>query len=497
MLKPVPHLRESERLEELDSYNILDTLSESDYDFITNMAAKITGSPISLISLIDDERQWFKSRFGLAAEETPREYAFCAHAINSEEDVFIVKDSAKDERFYDNPLAVGAPNVIFYAGVTLRAPNDLPLGTLCVIDDKSKDLSRDQISDLKKLGSQVMVLLNLRRTNEQLREVKRNFEKAQELTEMGSWKWDIVEDKAEWSPEMYNIFGVSKDSFYPSNENISQVVLTQDKHKFNLGLDALINNRIFTPFDFKIRRPSGEIRTLHVVGLDKISETKIFGVTQDITNRKMLETEILSQKKLLAERETLLKEVHHRVKNNMQVVSSLMSLQCMGIKDEKLLSKFKEAESRILSMAMVHEQMYNSGNLSEINFGKYLLELYKSHVNSYHTGKGTIQLKDEVEDVSIDMEIAIPCGLIFNEVLTNAFKYAFPEDTGGTVFLSLTEKNGKIELVIADSGIGFDTSVSSKSLGMKLIKSLTKQLKGESIITSRETGTIFKLLFPK
>tara|TARA_R110002020_G_scaffold464425_3_gene685014 strand:- start:140 stop:1294 length:1155 start_codon:yes stop_codon:yes gene_type:complete len=152
----------------LRSYSILDTLPESDYDNITKIAAEICGTPISLISLIDDKRQWFKSHHGLDATETPKEYAFCGHAINTPNDVFIVQDARKDERFHDNPLVTGDPHVIFYAGVPLVSEAGLPLGTLCVIDHKPNLLSQSQISSLSALSNQVINILELRKSKQQL-----------------------------------------------------------------------------------------------------------------------------------------------------------------------------------------------------------------------------------------------------------------------------------------------------------------------------------------
>ena len=164
MIKPKAHPRESERLAALESYSILDSLPEEDYDNLTAIAAEICGTPISLVSLLDNKRQWFKSHHGLDAPETPKEFAFCAHAINHKDDIFIVQDSRTDERFHDNPLVTGDPRVIFYAGIPLYTENDLPLGTLCVIDHKPNLLSQSQINSLKALSSQVINLLKLRKS---------------------------------------------------------------------------------------------------------------------------------------------------------------------------------------------------------------------------------------------------------------------------------------------------------------------------------------------
>ena len=182
MIAPKDHSNEKARLAALGSYSILDTLPEEDYDNLTAIAAEICGTPISLVSLLDNKRQWFKSHHGLGATETPKEFAFCAHAINDDDDIFIVQDSRTDERFHDNPLVVGEPRVIFYAGVPLTTEEGLPLGTLCVIDHKPKLLSQGQMNSLKALSVQVMNLLKLRKSNMMLeKSVEDLKEKNEEL----------------------------------------------------------------------------------------------------------------------------------------------------------------------------------------------------------------------------------------------------------------------------------------------------------------------------
>lgn len=175
MIKPKIPKNESQRLKNLKSYNIMDTLPEKEYDEITYLASKICGTPISLISLIDENRQWFKSHHGLEATETPREYAFCAHAINDMENILIVPDSRIDERFHDNPLVTGNPFVIFYAGVPLITQEGFPLGTLCVIDSAPRNLNKSQIKDLRVLSSQLIKLLELRVSLIKLRKSEREL----------------------------------------------------------------------------------------------------------------------------------------------------------------------------------------------------------------------------------------------------------------------------------------------------------------------------------
>lgn len=164
---------EEERLKILNSYKILDTLPEDDYDAIAKIASGICNTPIALISLIDKERQWFKSTHGLKESETPRNLAFCAHSILNPDELFIVNDATKDERFFDNPLTTEKPNVIFYAGAPLNTSEGFPLGTLCVIDNKPNTLNKNQKESLKLLANQVVGLLELRKKNEELKAVNK------------------------------------------------------------------------------------------------------------------------------------------------------------------------------------------------------------------------------------------------------------------------------------------------------------------------------------
>lgn len=162
MLKPQIPDNELERQLSLENYQILDALPDKDFDDITRLASLICGTPISLISIIDNNRQFFKSKKGLQISETPRDFAFCAHAINKPTELMIVEDSRVDERFFDNPLVTGYPNVVFYAGVPLVNSSGHALGTLCVIDQTPRDLRDEQKMSLKALANQVTNLLELR-----------------------------------------------------------------------------------------------------------------------------------------------------------------------------------------------------------------------------------------------------------------------------------------------------------------------------------------------
>ena len=179
MILPPQLPNETDRLENLRDYEILDTLPEKDFDDITMLASEICNTPISLVSLVDKDRQWCKSAHGLRVRETPREYSFCAHAIANPHALFVVTDARKDARFSDNSLVLNYPNVVIYAGIPLVSPRGYPLGTLCVIDTKPKELTTLQKNALTALSNQVMTQLELRRKNNQLNtmyaELEANF----------------------------------------------------------------------------------------------------------------------------------------------------------------------------------------------------------------------------------------------------------------------------------------------------------------------------------
>ncbi len=177
MKPPIPTDEET-RLKALYSYEILDTPGEQEYDDIVLLASQICGTPIAMISLIDEERQWFKSKIGLDVEETPRDLAFCAHAIlPNTPQVLVVNDALEDKRFAENPLVTDDPKIRFYAGAPLITPDNQALGTLCVIDKKPRQINEKQLEALRALARQVTLRLELRRTSALLQAANEKLEK--------------------------------------------------------------------------------------------------------------------------------------------------------------------------------------------------------------------------------------------------------------------------------------------------------------------------------
>jgi GAF domain-containing protein len=196
MKAPLP-TNEAERLAALKEYHILDTGAEQSYDDITILAAHICNVPITMISLVDEARQWFKSRVGLEQEQTSRDVAFCAHAILQNEPL-IVRDATKDRRFADSTLVTGEPHIRFYAGFPLINAEGLALGTLCVVDCHPRQLSAEQLKTMQALSRQVMTLLELRRVSARLADALDQVKMLQGLLPICAWCKRIRDDEGYW-----------------------------------------------------------------------------------------------------------------------------------------------------------------------------------------------------------------------------------------------------------------------------------------------------------
>jgi PAS domain S-box-containing protein len=224
---------------------------------------------------------------------------------------------------------------------------------------------------------------------------------------------------------------------------------------------------------------------------------------EDITERKQAEELIQAS---LLEKETLLKEIHHRVKNNLQIISSLLRLQSRQIQDQQTLELFKESQNRVQAMALIHEKLYQSSNLAQIDFQEYITTLVEHLCRSYDIHQPAITIKINVEPVPLPIDTAIPCGLIINELVSNSLKYAFPGNQGGEICLKLqfgaSSCNAPVDteqfiLTVRDNGIGLPENLdfrNTSSLGLQLVCRLAKQIRG-SLELNRRQGTEFNLVF--
>lgn len=233
---------------------------------------------------------------------------------------------------------------------------------------------------------------------------------------------------------------------------------------------------------------------LHPIKDNQGNVIEVSGIGFDITENKLNE-ERISQS--LKEKEVLLKEVHHRVKNNMQVISSILNLQSSYVTDVYALNLLKECQNRIKSMSFIHESLYQSKNFEMVNFTEYISTLAKNLVHSYTLSNKNIKLILTLDNLALNLDLSIPCGLIINEIISNSLKYAFSHKSDGIIFVTLRVKNQKVSLEIGDNGIGipdnFDIKNSS-SLGLQLVDTLIEQIGGTYKLI-RNNGTIFSIEF--
>lgn len=281
--------RERRRLEALRAYNVLNTEADDAIDRLAGLAGNLFSTPISLVSLIDEHRQWFKARVGLEASETPRDQAFCAHAITMGPDmVMVVEDARLDPRFATNPLVTGAPGIRFYAGATLTTKDGHNLGTLCVIDDKPRPRpSPAELERLQLLARIVVDEFELARAHRQAREKQRLLEIAETMSGVGHWRLDLGANKPTWSDTVYAIHGVDRASFDPGLDDAVAFYHPDDREMVLGHLASAIETG--SGFDFQLRlvRADGSLRHVISRGVCEIDDlgrpTAIVGLFQDIT----------------------------------------------------------------------------------------------------------------------------------------------------------------------------------------------------------------------
>jgi two-component sensor histidine kinase len=363
MTEPSTH-DEALRLAAVRRYDILDTPPDGAFDRVTRIAARLFGVPISIVSVVDAERIWFKSHHGLDVQELPRSPGLCASAILGDKP-WILTDAKADPRSLANPLVAGDFGLRFYAGVPLQTRDGHNLGTLCVIDREPRPVSVEQMTQLTDLAAIVMDELELR----------------------------------------------------------------------------------------------------------------------------------LSAKRTIAEMELLFKEVHHRVKNNLQIVASLLSLQSRSAPHE-VRAYFEASLRRIYSMGLLHERFYEERQIEQIDLTTYLRELLERLLVSFSL-QDRVAAKVEGPQILIGLDVGTPLALLAAEVIGNSCKHAFPGERKGQITVTTEEEHGSVRLRIGDDGVGLDPDArQARGMGSRLVGSFAQQLDATYRYNANE-GTEFELSFPR
>ncbi|MBE9127144.1 MULTISPECIES: PAS domain S-box protein [unclassified Coleofasciculus] len=301
------------------------------------------------------------------------------------------------------------------------------------------------------------------------------------------------------SPAYEEIWGESCKSLYAHPDTWIDRIHEDDRDKI-ISLLPQLNQQNLT-YEYRIIREDGSQRWIRMrtflVSDERGDVYRIVGIGEDISDRKKAEEELQTS---LREKEVLLREIHHRVKNNLQVIHSLLRLQSSYTNEPKILQMFQESQNRIRSMGLIHELLYRSQDLARIDFGSYLHTLVNQLARTYTLSTNTLSWEIDINPAHIELciDTALPCGLLINELVSNALKYAFPQGQPGEIRISLQACNNEdFTLIISDNGVGIPTTIdfrNTKSLGLQLVCGTTQQI-GGTLELDRTQGTTFTLKF--
>ena len=376
-----------------------------------------------------------------------------------------------------------------------------------VLHKVSKGDINTRISDnpqeelLKSLGKVTNQMIES--VSREITERKKAEERFKQVAESaGEWIWEVdrdglytysnhvIEKILGYTPE--EIVGKKHyyDFFEPS-------IMTQTKEE---AFSAFQAEKPFKNVTYANLHKMGHVVFLETSGTPVLDEMGNFlgyrGVDTDITERKLAEEHL---RKSLREKEILLRELHHRTKNNLQVISSLLDLHSINIEDKNILNIIKEVQHRIKSIALVHEKLYQAKDLSDVNLKDYITDFAHALMKSYEGIKERISLKVDVDDIFLSLDTITPCGMIISELVSNSLKYAFPDGRKGKITIEChSTDNGKVELRIGDNGIGLPEGLDfkhTKSLGFKLICKLAENQLGGTVERESRKGTSFLITF--
>ena len=467
MKLPIPH-NETQRLEALKKYQILDTLPEKQYDDIVELASFICDTPIALISLVDKDRQWFKARIGLEASETPRNISFCQYAI-LEKQVLEVSDATVDDKFKSNPLVTGNPNIVFYAGAPLTDPDGFNLGTLCVIDKQRKTLTEKQVSALKTLANHVVSTIVMRKKAEELIRTKNELENFFQLSLDYMCIANVTGYFEKVSPEFSINLGYSEEELL-STPFIS-FVHPDDVETTKMEIEKLGNGALTIQFINRFCAKNGESRWLSWNATPDLKTGRLYASARDISKdleiQKELEDAKIKAEKLAHIKQDFLANMSHEIRTPMNAILGfsrlLLQTELNTTQSDYVNTIFQSSEHLLYIINDILD-------FSKIESGKLVLEETEFSLNEVvknvsnvftHTAsqKGLRFLVDI--DKSIDSNfIGDPYRI--TQVLINLINNAVKFTEKGFVELKISridsnEHNVTLKFLVKDTGIGIST----------------------------------------
>ncbi|KUK73461.1 PAS domain S-box protein [Methanobacterium sp. 42_16] len=438
-------------------------------------AANIIVEENKLISLVNTE---FSSLTGYSKEETEgkMEWTQVFHQDDRErmEDYHRLRRINPNHapRNYEAKL-IGKDNSVKYVYLTVAMIPDTQKSMISVLD----------MTELQK---------SKRAMEESREKFKSIFENAAEAILLFDCEGNVVEVNNKFE----EVFGFNKDEIIGKNFMTIVSLIEKEYEAAKSFFNGLLSGKELKQVQLVVRNKYGKeviFRARPSIIKNKCGINGVLLIMEDITGLKMVET---SLKNSLEEKEVLLREIHHRVKNNLQIISSLLSLQRIQVEDEETAAILWECQGRVRTMAMIHENLYQSKNMGNIHFGNYVNKLLEDIFNSYCVDKRSITLDTDIARGEMGIETAMPCGLIINELASNSIKHAFPQGTGN-IKVELESDNGLYVLKVADNGIGLPENTDpkkSKKLGLLVVRTLVNQLNGEMEI-DRTRGTQYTIKF--
>lgn len=325
----------------------------------------------------------------------------------------------------------------------------------------------------------VIDLTEIKKAGDKLKESEGRFRMIADASAIMIWMTDENQDLIYMNKARLRFMGKEEGSI--TNNDLTHMLHPKDKKEFLDKFKNAQKKKEEFIIEIRAKNSNGEYRWIYETVLPRFLANGTFsgfiGSSIDITENKNIRVELQDS---LTEKETLLKEIHHRVKNNLQIISSLLNMQAHALQNNEVKAAFQVSQDRIRSMALIHEKLYKTKELKSINMEEYIRDISSQLFQSYKNSENRIDLILDVERIDVGIELAIDFGLILNELITNSLKHAFPNNRDGRILIKMKRSPSKdIELRINDDGVGLPENYNSKSsLGLELIRALVDQHKG-------------------
>jgi predicted ATPase/two-component sensor histidine kinase/GAF domain-containing protein len=349
-----------------------------------------------------------------------------------------------------------------------------------------------RVGVLELVAAQAAISLENTRLYSELHHAAAYLAEAQRISHTGSFGWNVSSGGIVWSKETFEIFGFDRAT-EPNLELMVERTHPEDVDRVRQFVDQAARDGRGWDLEHRLLMPDGSIKYLHVVAhavKDEPGDLEFVGAVMDVTASKRSQVRLQAS---LEEKDALLKEVHHRVKNNLQLITSLLTLQSNRSDDPAVAELLAESRDRIRSMALVHENLYRAGDFARIRMGPHIRNLCAHLIRAYGPQSQLIELVTEIDDMELDLERAIPVGLIVNELVSNALKHAFPDGRAGCVQVKLERLDERqCALAVVDDGVGLPADFDADradSLGLELVRDLVHELHGTMAVRRNGTTT--------